>query len=485
MIRFLAFLLYCIVTVNVHASSIHSQLDTPIVKQTLQEQQWHLLELLLHQESLDTKKHLHSSEPKQLEEAIRLSKRHIPVQLDYRHTHLNKSLYFQDAHFAQSPLIQKSDVKAEVAFDDAIFEQDLDLYWNRFYEQLSFQRVRLRSTMYLTSSLVKAPFLFNQAFVEQSAFFNSTVFHGPVSFVGSQCGETLSFQMASFHDTANLSEMTVGQHLDFTDASINDLLDLKHSRINGSLVFRGATIELPPILSQVYIGGSIDFSQAKINQGIVDLSEIFPLNHQEKIGINLSRTDPNRFLLSYDRFALEFDDNLSHGEKVFLYESIIDTQKKHGFTQGVREASIEYKHYLYLHEGSYITDFIQHYGWDYGFDRERVLLWILAVILLIASVNALFYRYLVEDAFSVPFLSRHAHSHYVESNPILRYIFYFPATLVFTLLILFSHAIGIKHELDALKSRSVWVNSYLFFLMLVGVTCSLFMLNYIFGGSLK
>lgn len=465
------------------AADIYSDMPAEKLEVQLEKNRWPILESILNTSTPYRETTLSPDYERPFPKAVRLSGREIHVPLDYQNADFNEPLYFQSTHFFSSPQLHKVTAKSSVDFDAAVFEKPFDIYWSRFDQGMRFNRAVFHDHFYLSSSLIHGSALFVRSIFHGDANFDSTIFDAQVDFHGAYFKDAASFRSARFDKTVNFRDVQSYGPFDFNHSQINAPVDFSNAHLMGGLSFREAEVADTLNFSRANLDGLLDFAYLETTKSI-DLSDIVSDVSGETIAINLTRTDPRLFMFSYDRFHLVFDPSLPHKEKVFLYESLIEMQRSHGFKEGLRKAAVEYKQYVYGYENKDWTNLFQKYGWDYGFDPERILWWIGGVVLLFSSINALFYRSLVENVMDVPFLSRHAHSDFVESRPLFRYIFYFPLTLVFTIMLLFSHLMGFKRDFTDFRSRSIWVNVYIFALMVVGVICSLFVLNYILGRTI-
>jgi uncharacterized protein YjbI with pentapeptide repeats len=412
---------------------------------------------------------------------VRLAHRDIRVLLDYQKVKFLAPVNFLQSHFFVSPIMTLSEFAVDADFSSTHFDYPVGFEWSIFRRASLFPYARFDGGVSFYGSLFsqKADFYrsqfnsvtnFSSAHFLHHGNFSHVNFKDDVLFSKTHWNDDVSFSYAVFSKDGIFAGSRMQGEVDMRGALFAHRLDFSRAEFGGTVIFSGMV--LPKYLDLSHV--------VKISQGL-DLTGVKE-NFSSKCLINLVGADISKIKFRYGPFKLYFPDGSTHEDKVAVYEAVLKMLEQNGYMESYREVMIEYKRYSYRHKGLWATNLVQDYAWDYGFDPERIFYWILITVLFFTSVNALFYRKLVEKVMDVPFLSQHAHSQFIERNFALRYIFYFPVTFIYTVMILFSHLLGFKRDFTDFKSRSIWVNAYMMILLLVGISCSLLVLNYLIGG---
>jgi uncharacterized protein YjbI with pentapeptide repeats len=415
--------------------------------------------------------------------AIRLSHRKISSLQDYEKKHILAPVNFLQSHFVVSPQWTLAKLDAVANFSSAKFDQRIDFKWVIFKDLTYFtyatfaQQASFYGTFFSKmTDFYRAKFYgyanFDTAHFGDNLGFSHVKFSGEADFTGVKFDADVDFSHSYFAKSVNFAAARFGGELDLRDATFAESLDFSRAEFAGRV-----------ITSEMMLPKFLDFSNVVKSTYPIDLTGVKRPASQAKCWLNLVGANISLMKFRYEPFQLYFPERTSHEEIVRVYEATLKMLQDNGFKDSYREVMIEYKKHTYQVANQQFTNWVQAYGWDYGFDPERIFFWILVVLLFFTSINALFYRKLVENVMDVPFLSRHAESEFIERHFLLRYIFYFPLTFIYTLLILFSHLLGFKRDFTDFKSKSLLVNTYIVILLLVGITCSLFILNYLLGGT--
>lgn len=375
----------------------------------------------------------------------------------FSHAQFDGPLELQSAEFSGLASFQWATFNATAELQYAVFHSDVDLYSSVFAGQLglfgarfegpaTFQGARLRGRVDLTNAELRGGSSFYQAeFGAEASFhgaellrvadFSGVVFRGPVDFSRAKFGERATFARADFSGPAS-----------FLDARLPKVLDLS--------------------------------DLTKID-GVLDLTKAAPPSFGQKCQLNLARSDLEKINIDFDTCRLYFPEGTSDQDILDVYEGLLASFERRGLQKSMREATIELQQYKYARDGRWLMNAVQSYWWDYGFEKQRIFLWIGVLIGLFTIINNFFFGWLLENAYEVTFLLP-----YVKKRPpglgvTVRFVLDLPLAFLYTGIIFFGSLFGFRRELSHFKSHRILVNLYLFFIMASGIVCTMFILNYL------
>lgn len=280
------------------------------------------------------------------------------------------------------------------------------------------------------------------------------------------------------------------------DKPINEI-SIKNSEIGVLNLSKSHIITKKAIFESVKFIEKIDFSSIILSKGVsfinctlpdtllfnnithlkwvIDLTE-FKKESEEKIClINLTKTNIDNIRIRYDNFKLLFDNDLPYEEKTYVYEKLLHRFQQNGFNQSYKNLDIEYQEFKYLHRPqskiiksySVIVNFIDKNWWNYGYNKEKIIVNTLLLMLLFMVINLFFFKELNENVYEIRNI-------YKASN-VANNRWKFMYTLYYTVLIFF----GIKMNIDNLKFQKKGGVIYIFIQYSIGIVCLAYLANFI------
>lgn len=300
--------------------------------------------------------------------------------------------------------------------------------------------------------------------------FKGSVFHDAVDFERVVFNKSAIFSDTQFDMGADFKNTDFIGFADFTNSYFGKIADFSHSKFLGDSSFN--YIILPAFL---------DFSNVTIKENI-DLSTALP-NPKGLTKLNLIHTDVSKVKLQYyQRFKLYFPQDASDGDISFVYLSLLESFKKDGLDKSYHKLSVEYAEYKYLKNNQPILNAIDKYWWDYGFDKSRIFLWIIIIILFFTLINNLFYEQLLKNAYDIPYLHSYPNE-FIKKNFFARFIYNFPYALLYTITLFWGKLIGFNIDSRRFESKNYFLNLYLYLIIIIGLACVFFAFNSIFKAT--
>ncbi len=209
--------------------------------------------------------------------------------------------------------------------------------------------------------------------------------------------------------------------------------------------------------------------------GIIDLTKS-KRTKSRKCLINLYRTDIDKIRLRYTDFQLYFPKDISFEDSVYVYQSLLNRLEKDGLPDSYKKLDIELKELKYRHNKKKITMWIDKTWWNYGYNKEFVILNTLLICLCFFFINFLFFKPLLFKVYTIePIKAQYdniARKYY--SNTIVQKILNSLYCLVYTCYIFW----GIKLDYLKLNIKTpafVWI----IFQYISGIVCLAYIANYI------
>lgn len=353
---------------------------------------------------------------------------------------------FKWAAFNAAADLSHAQFQAAVDFYSATFVGPVDLFNGRFNAPAGFQKVELRDRVDFTGTALR----------EGVSFYQAT-FQGAVSFRGAELLGEADFSSAQFHGA-----------VDFSRTRFQDKLSLAEAYFGGPVTF-----------SNAHLPATLDLSGLTDINGVIDLTKASPPSGGQKCRVNLVGSDIDKINIDYDRFELFFPPDTSPRDILDVYEGLLSNFKKRGQEKSYRAASIELEQYKYARDDRWLMNEIERHWWDYGFEKERIFVWIGVLISAFTLVNNLFFAWLLENAFQVEFLLPYVRRPPDEENPVIRFVLNLPLALMYTAILFLGSLFGFSREVSHFRSHWLPVNIYLFFIMAAGLVCTMFILNFI------
>lgn len=366
--------------------------------------------------------------------------------------------------------------KQKVSFNEIVVN-NLSLNWVDFMGPVTLYRLKINEdgNFYFThfhntfemSKVIcinKCIFYYN---VFNDVEITNSKFKQPVSFQGSVFIQNANLENSEFDNIANFSQITANKNLNFNNSFFVKEFNLSQSIIKGYITVNGT--QLPPY---------VNLSNVRLD---------YPLNLKEMslsglnyiIHINLLRTDVNKIEFDYSYFRLSFPPDTAINEIENTYLALLTKFKNQRDMKSYNRLLAEYSEYINLYKKKYVKNIISKYWWNYGTNPEWIFFWIGMILLFFTIINAIFYEKITLLYLDIPFLKEDQRHFIVRNHPIIRFIYFFPGALLFTIIMLFGSQFRVGISLFAFKTNSVLINIYFFILILSGLICLFFLFKYI------
>ncbi|WP_286267451.1 pentapeptide repeat-containing protein [Thalassotalea atypica] len=381
----------------------------------------------------------------------------------------SQSINFSLVQFHKDALFKSTKFRHDVKFEWAKFKGEANFSHSRFYGEVGF---------------------YQSGFEGHSVSFYGSQFSGETDFSGSVFDGAFDFSNITAYQSITYYNSQFNKEATFYNSRFNQQVDLSHSTFRGDVSFSRAIFIRYLNLEGVKFMGRINFYGARLPEKlnltglhelehILDLTVAKPPAYGEQTAINLLGANINKIKINYQDFKLYFPSNTTAKNRSDVYAALLNDFEQRGMYEDYRKLSIEQQRYDFKINNQWLRDKIEHYWWDYGFDRGRIFVWIAIFILLYTAINNFFVIWLMENAFAVTFLLPLIKRMPAHKNILIRYVMSFPLCLIYTIVIFFAGILGIKYEFTHFRSDHVLVNVYIFFTMATGLICAMFILNYL------
>lgn len=392
-----------------------------------------------------------------------------------------------DGNFANTKFSKPMDFNLEVFlgitdFTSASFLDDVEFNWVTFTKNTDFTRTQFNKTVdfYNTvfsgeNSFVHADFYSMSSFIStefSNVNFDYASFSNDVLFKNSRFTGFASFGGTNFITKASFIGLIFDGDASFDNAEFYKKVSFKNTVFNGNVSFIHTTLP-----------DELDFSHVK-SKHIIDFTDSLTPKLADRCKINLLGTDLGKIKMNYTNFILYFPKNTPEGEIGVVYQKLLNSFKQNGDITSYTKLFEEYSAYKYQLNNHFVWGWFNKVWWNYGLAPQRVFMWIFILLGVFSLVNACFFEFLLKKAFSFKFLlpdnsylNKYRHyRHYF----LIRFIDDLPSAVLYTILIFFGGFIGAKTEVERFKNRSLIINIYLLFIVICGLTLSMFVLRFIF-----
>lgn len=395
-----------------------------------------------------------------------------------KHYSFNKSDFLtKPAFFGPHDSLYKADLshssfKKEVQFASVTFINEANFYISEFDSLARFDGAK-----FMNKAEFYAADFHNGAEFERSHFFNIVnfevaKFNNFGSFYSCQFDSDVSFEGISTNHPEVLRTDDNGNPISVYNTSAREktrYLNFSESKFKGLVNFNYA--ELPETLdfSHVTTLNEIDLTRCELNPVI-----------GAKCRINLVGTDIEKFNLNYELFELFFYPKTTTEQKISVYEKLLKRFKDLGYEQSYRDLDIEFQNFINRHYGhskfenwikKYIINNFQRYWWNYGYNKEMVLVWSAILLLLYSIVNIRLVKHFNSKVYkieSTSFLT----IKYASKNKLLMSIFnsFLYSSYLF---------IGLRLDPSKFVNPKWYETIYILFIYLTGLFCLAYILNII------
>ncbi len=400
---------------------------------------------------------------------------------DYYKYRFKDSVIFNNMYFGSDVDFSLAKCASFVSFHQSVMGGKALFQWAQFHDVV-FSRINFMHAA-----------VFQHAVFDGSCDFFESHFYTNTDFYGSQFYDVTNFGNTSFGKETDFSFTNLDANCIFRNAEFGRVCLFNNSTINATLDFTGAKFDSLAAFSFCSLKGLIIFSNTTL-PAYLDLSGVEPLNSiidltQTKTSetegccrINLINADVSKIKLAYENFQLWFPEHTSYETKCKVYEDLLTSLHSFGFNRGYQKLDIEYKQLQYRNNNQFVKNKIQQIWWNYGYDKEKIFTWIFWIVLTLTVINSLFIRLLMGSIYEMKYLD---HSKIVERHklhhPLLDFFLNIPTGFLYTVILLAGGAFGIKFNSDQIRFPNFIGMLYIISIGLLGISCSAFLLKFIFN----
>jgi len=258
-----------------------------------------------------------------------------------------------------------------IAESDDIKNNNVHPDSNNSYREFDFQA----SFSYQAfNSIVYADFSYST--IRQNADFSHSVFNVKANFLSTH-----------FNSSADFSKTKFSSEADFSAASFNSNVNFQYAQLPDILWFENVKV----------IGDEIDLTYAKLD------TNKKAKNKNYKCKIDLFNSDINKIRINYVLFQLWFPADKTCEQKMSTYEKLLKKFKDEGFLESYKLLDIEYQDFINRQNKDVTLNWFLKNWWNYGYNKEYVLIWSFCIFILFFLVNIFLFDHLQKNVFEVDF----------------------------------------------------------------------------------
>ncbi|MCW3102339.1 MAG: Uncharacterized protein JWO09_779 [Bacteroidetes bacterium] len=401
--------------------------------------------------------------------------------VDYYKGRIKDSIMFNSVHFMSGLDFSLARCAGFISIHQCQIDGKSLFLWSQFNSGCVFSRSKF------SGDAVFQHAVFNNA----TDFFQSD-FNGIADFYGSQFNGISNFGNSSFFNESNFSFSSFNNECSFTNTEFGKACLFNNCEINATLDFSGAKFDSIADFSCCRLKGSIVFNNcvlpAKMDLSgiesistVIDLTQIKSNEKQQRCRINLIDTDISKIKMLYENFELWFPDHTSFETKCKVYEGLLASLDGFGFKASYKKLDIEYQQLKYIHNNQCIKNKFQEIWWNYGYNKEAIFMWLFRIVLLLTLINTLLIKSLLGSVYEMKYLNLlRINEYYKLHHPVLAFFLSMPTGFLYTVILLVGGAFGIKFSSDQIRFPSFIGMLYIISVGLLGISCSAFVIKFIF-----
>ena len=342
---------------------------------------------------------------------------------------------------------------------NSFFDLDVDFYSAEFQDTTFFIYTNFKGTVGFFSAKFLNEVEFRNVMFNKKIEFISTEFLNNATFSGVDFLNDVDFRYAIFKRFADFSKSSFNGNVNFISAYLPDSLD-----------FRNVT----------KISNEIDFTYCKID------------STKNKIcRIALNESDIDKIKINMNLFKLYFPYPENTYERITsVYEKLLRKFKKDGLLESYKTLDLEYRAFLCDNSKSFTyktLDYFQKHWWNYGYNKEWIILSCIKIFIMLCMFNFLLYKQL-NNIYKINLFTKQSFEYfsfnfkkYEAGNRINRiwesFIRQFINSVIYTFIIFF----GFRLEIDKFEELAkIKLIQYIFLLYILAIyLLGLFYMAYI------
>lgn len=363
-----------------------------------------------------------------------------------------------------------------------IFHRDIAFDNNEFREFIHRPGMDKADSGYHSNSIISnSIFLGSVDFVDNRFYcpleFSNVVFHGPVKFFNNGYSDTPDSVLAPHFNGTEFKKGISFLMLRTPDWKFLTDLSFSNSQVAGAIDLSGCSFlgDSKLILDNTRLPDTLNLQDTRLG-GMLDLTNMRTAGIGRICEVNLVNTDLDKIKMVYSNFHLYFPyhmaDSAQYRDLVSsTYQNLLANFKKNGFDDSYRQLDIEFKDWQ--SRSDYFT-FIDRIWWRYGYEKLRILGWVVLFILFFGLLNTFIYKSLMET-YTIKELRSDTYipSRYYAIRMFQKY----GISCLYTSFIFFKLSL----DFDKLKVKNL---TMLFVILMeygIGLICTAYLLNWIIG----
>jgi hypothetical protein len=375
---------------------------------------------------------------------------------------------------------------------------------NEIYQPTNFNSAQFYSPAYFDSGQFHVPANFKSTYFYFLTKFDATHFYSTADFSNDKFNSKATFRGAQFDSNAEFLNAQFNSAADFKDVKFTLKALFTKVQFTNFISFYNCSFGSEVIFRMTILPDSMDFRYVKTEDktGVIDFTsarlDSLKQPKAKKSRIALVGTDINKIKINYELFELYFPspDTLDE-QKIAVYEKLLQNFKTDGFMESYENLDIEYQEFKKLHKRDHFLNWFHKLWWNYGYNKEYVIMWSLIIFAIFSLINLFLFKKLQSDVYSINFnffnesdlneIKEEIHdllpfwtkrlTQIKTYGYILKYIssvfkIYLLNPIIYTGILFF----GIKVSFENFKKLSMWT----LFVLLIFIT-GLFCLAYIFN----
>jgi len=376
----------------------------------------------------------------------------------------NEKVYFYGTQFNKLFIANNTIFDGTIIFQNVRFMKSMQFNSAKFHligiddcrieEDASFFNAKFLGEVYFMNSI------FNKG-----CYFQDSKFYFFTRFSGSVFTQSPMFWEAQFYDTVFFNYVKLMDGIDFQSTKISKYISLNSLETQGKIYF-----------DNTYLPEYIDLSNIKSKYPI-DFNFINDSIKNKKYKINIYKTDLNNLILT-DRFSLWFDNYLNLDQKNSIYKQLLEVLDHVGYRKVSKSIDIEYRGFINKNYNGFFERIgfaLNRIWWNYGYNKQRIFLISLILILLFSIPIYLKFDYFVDNAYKIDTLSKRFKDNRSIENKFTRYSLDYLVALLYTIFIFFN----LKLSFEKLSFKSYKGGLYILIIFTIGLFCSAFIINLI------
>ncbi len=400
---------------------------------------------------------------------------------DYYNYHFVSPVDFNRVEFQDVFDFSLSHCFKSVNWHQSVFYSEAFFTWSKFDDEVVFSRTTFKKNVDFIRIVFDQDADFFQSNFHGVADFYGTKFNKDLNFINSNFYAAAIYSFAIFNGDANFRNAEFSDNALFNNSELNSIVDFSGTQFDSIVDFSGSSINGDLIFDNVTLPSFLDLSNISTIKNTLDLTEVKPSEKYRICEINLLNTDISKIKMRYDNFILWFPENTSYDAKCNVYNALLTSFQNYGFQTSYEKLDIEFQEFKFIENDHKLRNHFQKIWWNYGYDKGAIFAWVLWIVSILTVINTLFINVLMGKIYEISFLNyEKIKARFKLHHPILSFCLNIPTGFLYTLILLIGGAFGMGFNSSQIKFPNFIGLIYIISIGLLGISCTAFMLNYIF-----